>query len=397
MEEKEVYTGRHRIPALRSGAGSNAKRGVIGLAITALAATAFIVPSGVPESKQSLVKATPSALTSVKHVNYIPNDSFLLERKTGEVSRSYHRKKLLDVKHKSLVIAEAKYQKRMASERLLLAEKKVRDQRLLEFAQDAQRESIRQQIQTDLQNRRALERATAARLERQKAGRLRAERARRLTLQRELLRRDSFVASAPRSSFRAPVKTFSSPIPLSNRKARLVQLGHILQSRGFTISEHPAFGGVCASCHSPTGLHYQSGAIDVNYDGHVQSEYSKVTSVLSLVRNFGLNVMWQVPNHYDHLHIDVGTTLRASTPAYAPVSGVAACIRKWESGGNYRAQNPNSTASGAYQFLDSTWQAVTGLSGRAMNYSVATQDRAFTKLWANGAGARQWVTAFHCI
>lgn len=76
--------------------------------------------------------------------------------------------------------------------------------------------------------------------------------------------------------------------------------------------------------------------------------------------------------------------------------GIAACIRKYESGGNYTAQNPSSTASGAYQFLDSTWQAVTGLPGRAMNYSPATQDAAFWKLWNNGRGASQWVTAGMC-
>jgi hypothetical protein len=76
--------------------------------------------------------------------------------------------------------------------------------------------------------------------------------------------------------------------------------------------------------------------------------------------------------------------------------GIAACIRKYESGGNYTAQNPSSTASGAYQFLDTTWQAVTGLPGRAMNYSPAQQDAAFWKLWNNGRGASQWVTAGMC-
>jgi len=83
-------------------------------------------------------------------------------------------------------------------------------------------------------------------------------------------------------------------------------------------------------------------------------------------------------------------------PHVAP-GGAAACIRKWESGENYTAQNPASTASGAYQFLDTTWQATTGLPGRAMNYSPAQQDAAFDKLWAGGAGASQWVTAYHCI
>lgn len=85
-----------------------------------------------------------------------------------------------------------------------------------------------------------------------------------------------------------------------------------------------------------------------------------------------------------------------STTNHNPPGGIAACIRKYESGGNYQAQNPTSTASGAYQFLDSTWQAVTGLPGRAMNYSPAQQDAAFYKLWDNGRGANQWVTAHKC-
>jgi len=76
--------------------------------------------------------------------------------------------------------------------------------------------------------------------------------------------------------------------------------------------------------------------------------------------------------------------------------GIAACIRKYESGGNYRALNTGSGASGAYQFLDSTWTSVTGLPGKAMNYSPAQQDAAFWKLWNNGKGAGNWVTAPRC-
>jgi hypothetical protein len=76
--------------------------------------------------------------------------------------------------------------------------------------------------------------------------------------------------------------------------------------------------------------------------------------------------------------------------------GIAACIRKYESGGNYRALNSSSGASGAYQFMDGTWQSVTGLPGKAMNYSPAQQDAAFWKLWNNGRGASHWVTAPKC-
>jgi len=89
---------------------------------------------------------------------------------------------------------------------------------------------------------------------------------------------------------------------------------------------------------------------------------------------------------------------RATQPKnnYAAPGGIAACIRKYESGGNYRALNPSSGASGAYQFMDATWHTVTGLSGKAMNYSPAQQDAAFWKLWNNGRGAGNWVTAPRC-
>jgi hypothetical protein len=94
----------------------------------------------------------------------------------------------------------------------------------------------------------------------------------------------------------------------------------------------------------------------------------------------------------------VVTKPRVNPPTYNHVApgGIAACIRKYESGGNYQALNGGSGASGAYQFMDATWQSITGLPGKAMNYSPAQQDAAFWKLWNNGKGARNWVTAPRC-
>lgn len=72
------------------------------------------------------------------------------------------------------------------------------------------------------------------------------------------------------------------------------------------------------------------------------------------------------------------------------IEGVRLCIIARESGGNYNAQNRYSTASGAYQFLDGTWRAVTGLGGSAKDYPPAVQDAAFYKLFDNGRGKSHW-------
>jgi hypothetical protein len=55
----------------------------------------------------------------------------------------------------------------------------------------------------------------------------------------------------------------------------------------------------------------------------------------------------------------------------ATLTDVLAQIRGNESGGNYTAQNPNSTASGAYQFINGTWQNLTQQSGIGLQYSTA--------------------------
>ena len=53
----------------------------------------------------------------------------------------------------------------------------------------------------------------------------------------------------------------------------------------------------------------------------------------------------------------------AATPVHTPPGGFLACVRRHESGGNYQAQNPTSTASGAYQYLRSTWLTMSARAG----------------------------------
>jgi len=67
------------------------------------------------------------------------------------------------------------------------------------------------------------------------------------------------------------------------------------------------------------------------------------------------------------------------------------CVRRHESGGDYGARNPSSSASGAYQFLDSTWRSVSsraglGGFGRASSAPWFVQDA--VALWTFQHGGR---------
>jgi hypothetical protein len=78
------------------------------------------------------------------------------------------------------------------------------------------------------------------------------------------------------------------------------------------------------------------------------------------------------------------------------MTGMAAEIAQCESGGDPNAQNPHSSASGLYQFIDSTWERASGLPAPASAYSPATQTRVFWKVWDGGAGASNWNPSRHC-
>jgi LysM repeat protein len=99
------------------------------------------------------------------------------------------------------------------------------------------------------------------------------------------------------------------------------------------------------------------------------------------------------------VHVAVSVTpapaiLDASTTVTA-TSSFQACVIQAESGGNPDAQNPVSTASGLYGFLDTTWTAVMGIPGPARAYSVAMQNEAFERLYAE-AGTSPWGPYDHC-
>jgi len=101
------------------------------------------------------------------------------------------------------------------------------------------------------------------------------------------------------------------------------------------------------------------------------------------------------------------TKTRSRPPATYPpsshsgqyVDGIEVCngttlpscyIVRRESGFNPRAENPVSSASGLYQFIDGTWAVCHTGYGHASYAPVSVQVACARQIWANGAGAGHW-------
>lgn len=103
-----------------------------------------------------------------------------------------------------------------------------------------------------------------------------------------------------RKYFTAAASTFASH--------SIVALGHQLQEQGYRVSEHPLFGGV-HHVHSHHSAHYSGRAIDVNVGTgltEARSGYAhKFDALAASMRASGFKVLWRVPGHYDHIHVQL--------------------------------------------------------------------------------------------
>lgn len=100
----------------------------------------------------------------------------------------------------------------------------------------------------------------------------------------------------------------------------------------------------------------------------------------------------------------IGAPALAAESQVVPVASVSAAsgfdhdvIAQCESGGDARADNPspNSSASGLYQFIDSTWKAYGGSTARAKDASVSEQRRVAERAFA-AEGYSPWNASKSC-
>jgi hypothetical protein len=130
-----------------------------------------------------------------------------------------------------------------------------------------------------------------------------------------------------------------------------------------------------------------------------QQLYDRVTSSL---------VSRMVPTLVSMIHAAEAAAAAAAAAARSAAAGVSVALggggaRSWiiahESGGNPRAQNPTSSASGLYQMIDGTWRAYGGSTAHAKDASVAEQnavaDRYVAARYGSWENAQRFWQAHH--
>lgn len=91
-------------------------------------------------------------------------------------------------------------------------------------------------------------------------------------------------------------------------KGSIVEVGRMIQRMGFSVAEHPAFGGV-AGVHAPGSYHYSGRALDINYAG--PNEAGALASLAEFLRkNLGGRIAElfhpgndPVGGHSGHMHL----------------------------------------------------------------------------------------------
>lgn len=98
-------------------------------------------------------------------------------------------------------------------------------------------------------------------------------------------------------------------VPGVNAAPDLISLARQLTRKGFSVSELEGFHGQgpITSGHVNNSLHYSGDAADINYygDGRWGNEKQALNWLYRFLnkRYDPQELLWQVPDHYDHLHI----------------------------------------------------------------------------------------------
>jgi hypothetical protein len=98
----------------------------------------------------------------------------------------------------------------------------------------------------------------------------------------------------------------SPPLPPSRQYSDIVTVGRQIQGMGYSVSEHPRFGGV-NPVHTRKSYHYAGRAIDVNWYP-ARDEPAKLDRLRDWIK---ANVpdyrelLWRTKGHDDHLHLAI--------------------------------------------------------------------------------------------
>ena len=93
---------------------------------------------------------------------------------------------------------------------------------------------------------------------------------------------------------------------------------------------------------------------------------------------------------------EVQDLIRKYSAEYGISAEAPLCIAKLESGFNANSKNKSSSASGVYQYLDSTWRSTDeGKAGLSV-FDADSNVRAAIKYMASRGNARPWTVAKSC-